>query len=285
MIEANKIEYWSGVGDVQQILLAIDAGFVRSLLILCSLLITMPSKVLGQSGLTDEPLRNARLELQRSCCFLGYPNGYFFQGAFQGNVATRFLILKAAIQSKDVANALELTESQLKTIRALHPVEPSGATKELPDEQSLEAGYFEFLDSKQLERLDALAIRFDGLACLSRKSMANRLQLSVATQQAIGSILKKERAELFAPRLQDRISESVKPKDHAYRECLFDGQTMALVNLEILGVLNDEECNRLFEFGKTMQSVQAGVIAIESMAPLPDGILSLRKSLNHLWDE
>jgi uncharacterized protein len=27
MIEANKIEYWSGVGDVRQVLRAIEAGF------------------------------------------------------------------------------------------------------------------------------------------------------------------------------------------------------------------------------------------------------------------
>ncbi len=114
----------------------------------------------------------------------GDPGGMLFHTAFHENVTTRFLLLKTAPHSKELAKSLALDDQQLMHIKSLQPVKlrPEPADRNLkenrvisndqPDEQIVDPAYFEFLRSNQLNRLDVLAIRFDGYSALTRKSRA-----------------------------------------------------------------------------------------------------------------
>jgi hypothetical protein len=234
---------------------------------------------IGRSQEADVPL-NSRLVLTKTGCLFSYPHGFLDHGSFYGTVSTRYLILKASQQSDIIANAFMLTQDQRIEIGRLVPVAQELAPIDLPDEQVGEPTYFDFLEPHQIERLDQLAMRFDGFASLLRVSMSKRLDLSPRSQKEIVSIINRHRKTVVAPLLQNQIAEVRKPKDYDFRTCLWSGQFGAVVNIEILDALQDDECDRLVAFTNGVNELHEAIQAIEDLAPLPKGLLEIHGALD-----
>jgi hypothetical protein len=221
-----------------------------------------------------------RRELMKTGCMLSYPNGLLDQGHFYGTVSTRYLLLKASKQSELIASRLKLTEEQKLEVKRLVPVGQELERFDPTDEQMVEPKYFDFLEPEQLEVLDKLALRFDGYASLFRVSMAERLELSQESLKAIAAIIDNHRETVVAPLLQNQIAEVRKPKDYDFRILHWSGQFGAMVNIEIVNALKDDECDRLYAFAIGLNELVETMDAIQDLAPLPKGLLAIREALS-----
>ncbi len=215
------------------------------------------------------------------------PGGMLFHTAFHGEVTTRYLLLKTAVHSKEVAKNLRLDEQQILRIKSLKPIprdlpKPSDKVdrNDQPDEQIEDPEYFGFLRPDQLGRLDVLALNFDGYCALSRKSLAMRLELCEASQTEIAQTITNYRKLVFMPRFRWRFA--ARPEnDSKFRDCQFAGSFCTQVNLKIIDALTDEECRRFQAFLATGLDAEMRdtINAVERLAPLPEGLANLRKFL------
>ncbi len=217
--------------------------------------------------------------LEASACFLGYPNAMLFHTAFHGQNTTRYLLLKSSLRSEVVAKWLDLSEEQIKRIENLAPANTQGARGVDPndsvDEQVVDREYFAFLTELQMKRLDALAIRFDGLSALTRRSLKRELQINDDSHAAICKFVAKMRNDIVLPRFRVNFAATL-PNDHEYREVDFAARLHAHTNLSILQFLGEDERKRLHAFLATHSNNEA-IIAIENLAPLPQGLSALHE--------
>src|SRR5262249_14274077 len=142
---------------------------------------------------------------------------------------------------------LSLDEQQSLQVQKLQPPKRlqgnaggDGDPNAEPDEQVLEPGYFAFLKGAQLQRLDVLALRFDGFIALNRKSVAGSLRRGDARRSQIEKMTAEVRETIVLPQFRWEFA-GAKPEDVKYRNCLFAGAACALLNLRIVDSLTDEE--------------------------------------------
>lgn len=211
--------------------------------------------------------------LARIVRFSGYPNSMLFHNAFYAGNSTRFLLLKASLQSPEIADRFEFTKDQIETIRELSPIENVGKPEnDSIDEQAINPDFYSFLNDAQRTKLDALTIRFDGLAALTRISLKERVNISDDSVAKIQEIVGKIRNEVL---LRFRMNyAAVLPTDQAFRDVDYSGRVLTHVNETILQSLTPKERDRLFEF--LQQHFDHELIrAVEKLAPLPQGLIVL----------
>jgi hypothetical protein len=221
--------------------------------------------------------------------FFGYPGGMVFHTAFHGNTTTRFLLLKTALHSKQLREYLLLNENQCEHIKGMRAParELSGDRNSEPDEQVGDPQYFAFLSEDQLGRLDLLAVRFDGLAALSRKSVVRRLDLSQASRDGISDAIMRVREKAVLPKVRRDFAAEL-PEDSDYRNCVFTGQITASLNFQILNALDRDEAGRLAawisDIADSGPSFYDACEEVERMAPLPNGLDELRQYIHSSVD-
>jgi hypothetical protein len=224
----------------------------------------------AQTVKKEQPPRD---ESERIVKFLGYPNSMLFHNAFFAGNSTRFLLLKASLQSPEVTDRFAFTKEQLETIRELRPIESDGKPdNDSIDEQAIEPDFYSFLNDAQRTKLDALAIRFDGLAALTRISFKERLNISDDSIIKIQEVVGKNRNEVL---LRFRMNfAAVLPADQTFRDVDYSGRLLAHVNETILQSLTPSERDQLFEF--LHEHLDHKLIqAVENLAPLPQGLIVL----------
>lgn len=210
-------------------------------------------------------------ESERIVKFLGYPNSMLFHNAFRAGNSTRFLLLKASLKFPEIADRFEFTKVQIETIRELSPIESvEKPENDSIDEQAVNPDFYSFMNDAQRTKLDALAIRFDGLAALTRISFKERLNISDNSITKIQEIVGKIRNEVL---LRFRMNfAAVLPADQTFRDVDYSGRICTHVNETILKSLTPNERDRLFEF--LQQHFDYKLIhAVEKLAPLPQGLI------------
>ena len=229
------------------------------------------------------PKPSPRESVRSAGCLLSYPGGMLFHTAFDENVTTRFLLLKASLHSEAVKKYLSLDENQLLQVKELRPAKlaeandgDDGDLNAEPDEQVLQPDYFAFLKAEQLQKLDVLALRFDGYIALNRKSVAEYLRLGDASKLQIEKMTLDVREKIILPQFRWEFAAKL-PKDSKYRSCLFAGSVCAQLNLRIVDTLTDQECQRLQDLFAAYTDAVGAIEAIEKAAVLPDGIRTLRE--------
>ena len=198
---------------------------------------------------------SARKELRAAACFMGYPHAMLFHTGFHGGYTTRFTLLKRALDSKELAEFFDLSESQLGLIRELKPVKieaTDGSDGEAngndsPDEDVIDPDRFRFLAAAQKTKLDAIAFRFDGFPSLTRQSMIKRLELSEKSTKALAKFLDEIRSSTIIPKFRMDFGGS-KAADFQLREISFSASMYAYVNMSMVDILSEEECIRLAKF-------------------------------------
>jgi len=251
---------------------------MRHVALLLTSIVILASRVIAQQAPPEE--QSARSWLSESAWYFGYPGGMVFHTAFHGPYTTRFLLLKSAAHSVEFCDYLELSKEQQLLIQDLNPV-PLG--KEIPrsnfdpndepDEQVLKADYFAFLSESQLVKLDLVAFRFDGFAAMTRKSLAQHLDISESSQAKIRVVVGDIREKVFLPRFCWEFAAPL-PVDIKFRDCQFAGSICTHLNLKVLEILTDEECQRVRKFISTLNGNDV-IEHIEEVAPLPGGISAL----------
>src|SRR5690554_5310190 len=113
-----------------------------------------------------------------------YYGGMPFYTAFHQRMTTRLSILKLACDSQVLSDHLRLSETQLSSIENKWIIDggllPESVRKTLPnanlqvDEFQIDPNFYQFLDAEQRDRLDRLALEFDGYAGLILSSVAER---------------------------------------------------------------------------------------------------------------
>ena len=230
----------------------------------------------------DTTQQSPREELTASAWYFGYPDGMLFHTAFHGGYTTRFLLLKTALRSDELAKYFALTEGQRIQIQNLKMVTIDSSVRKLladdnaePDEQIVRADYFAFLSDAQLASVDLVAFRFDGYCALTRSSLARHLAISEPAQTKIRAIVRTLRDNVFLPRFRWEFAAPL-PADITFRSCQFAGSICAQANLQIINALTDEECRRVLDFISTVPT-NAVIAEIEELAPLPKGLSELLK--------
>lgn len=219
--------------------------------------------------------------LRNSAGEFTYPGGMLFHTAFQGGYTTRFLLLKAALRSNELSKFFALDERQRLHVKDLQCVTIDEAHRRTmlddnaqPDEQLIEPDYFAFLGEGRLRKLDILALRFDGYMALTRKSFAERLELSPQTREKIAQAAIEIRRSEFIPRFRWEFAARL-PKDIKYRDCLFAARAATRLNLTIVDALTDRECERLSGMLDADGLAADAFTAAEDLATLPQGVHSL----------
>lgn len=229
----------------------------------------------------DAPTRE---QLRSSAWLYGYPRGMFQHTAMFHTITTRYQLLKAATDCKELSSFLNLSEKQLETVRQLDVVSEqvwheinTGDENAQPDEQFVDPKYFDFLQADQLERLDFVAFWFDGYASLLHSSVAARLNLQPETRQRIAEAITNIRNEVVLPNSWSRFA-GPQPNDGDYMDCYFAGAVCAQLNVQIIEILSDAECSRLDEWLRARFDTKEfgeAIAAIRKRAILPGGVLSL----------
>ena len=133
----------------------------------------------------DEPATAHDKTLNDLPIVSGYYGGLPFYTAFHQSMTTRLLLLKRANDILELKQYLNLSESQLARIKTLQ-IGRHGQLSDRQrstlldeniavDEDLIETDFYGFLDDAQQESLDRLAFEFDGLAGLTRTSIARRI--------------------------------------------------------------------------------------------------------------
>jgi hypothetical protein len=215
----------------------------------------------------------------------GYVGGLPFYTAFhQGVATTRLILLKAASDIPELAEYLHLSAPQLKTIKTTKITDGGELTdvqvatlldeNAAVDEELVNPNFYGFLDDAQRERLDRLSLEFDGLAGLSRSSIASRLNLSLATRKRIAITLTRFREEGWLPFFRYEFAGRL-PADHGYRKCVFVGEFLAGLNGEIYSHLSADERKACREWNSGTPVPDKVIEAIKRKAPLPEGLFGL----------
>jgi len=209
----------------------------------------------------------------------GLPGGMLHHTAFHQGVTTRYLLLKAANRSKEIANYLNLSQQQLETIRQLRPATMNaGEGTDLnaqPDEQSIDPNYFDFLEERQLIILDVLALRCDGFPALMRKSLAEQLELTDTTRQKVAKAVRDIREDIVLPRFRWEFAAKL-PDDIKQRDMEFSGKISTYANIKIVLVLAEEERHRLIDFIKETELPYEILQSLDDLMQYPAGVQSLR---------
>lgn len=231
---------------------------------------------------------SAREDLRSSAWLYGYPRGMLQHTAMLHTITTRYQLLRAATDCKELSSFLNLTDEQLEIVRRLNVVSEDvwfehnkDDLNAQPDEQYVEPKYFDFLQAEQVERLDFVAFWFDGYASLSRSSIAERLRLAPETRQRIAEAIANIRDNVVIPNSWRRFG-GPQPKDGDYMDCYFAGAWCAQLNLQIIEILSDDECSRLHAFlDSTYEPIAVGdlIAAVRKRARLPDGVLALAEAI------
>lgn len=238
----------------------------------------------------DAPDKSSRELLKDRCYYLSYPNGMLFHTAFHWSFTTRYLLLKSAPACPAFKQYLELDADQVERIAELRPlhhtmvVQPdSRDANAQPDELVVDPDYYGFLRDDQLLRLDATALRFDGFAALTRKSLADHVELSEDTRTKIAEAVVDLRKRVFLPRSRWEFAAPL-PDDIKYRNCQFAGAFVTQVNYRIVDLMTDDECQRVLQLMKSVIDEKV-LDEIEKKATLPDGVWSLHKGLKNaeIW--
>lgn len=222
-------------------------------------------------------------EVLRECASeFTYPGGMLFHTAFQRGITTRYILLKASLRSEELNEYFSLDERQRLHAENLRPVKLKDKHRRdlldenaPPDEQLIEPDYFAFLGKDPLIKLDVLALRFDGYMALTRKSLAERLELSEESREKIAKAASELRELIVLPRFRWHFAAPL-PNDIGFRDCLYAGSVCTQLNLKIIDLMTDQECERLHQ--TLVETLDQEVIqATEKLAVLPDGVWSLLK--------
>ena len=146
--------------------------------------------------------RTPRQVLRDYSWVYNWPGGALFHTAFHRGYTTRFLLLKKCASSPVIADYLELTENQLKSVRELKPVVSSEIKNAQPDEQAVDADYYAFLSKEQLLKLDITALRFDGFWALTRQSLAGSARLSADSKSNVAAVVAEVRDRIIMPKFR-----------------------------------------------------------------------------------
>ena len=215
-----------------------------------------------------------------------YYGGLPFYTAFHQHMTTRLSILKASCDSGVLADYLGVSESQRSTIAAKKiadkwalpdSIRENAANANLQiDEFQIDPDFFGFLDSEQRERLDRLAIEFDGYAGIVLVSIAKRVELPERTREAVRSKLAEYHESTWLPYFRYEFAARL-PADHTYRRCVFVGQYALGINQTVLSALNEDEHQRLSNWLEKDPPPHEVTEAIRKLAPLPEGLFGLAK--------
>ncbi len=225
-------------------------------------------------------------DLRDSVPIQAYYGGLPFYTAFHQHMTTRLSILKASADSPVLANYLQLTAAQ-RTIVASKKIADKWAVTDsvratLPnenfqiDESQIDPDFYGFLDPTQRERLDRLAIEFDGYAGLCLTSVAERVQIPQETCESIRTKLSEYHESIWLPYFRHEFAAQL-PADHKYRRCVFVGRYTLGVEGLVLFTLNDNERQMLSTWLKKDPPPYEVTEAIRQLAPLPDGLFGLAK--------
>jgi hypothetical protein len=231
----------------------------------------------GQDAPSD--VQNDRVTLN------SYYGGIPFYTAFHQRMTTRLSILKASRDSELLSEHLRLSETQRSTIESTWITDdgllPEPVRNTLPnanlqvDEFQIDPKFYQFLEPEQRERLDRLAIEFDGYAGLVLNSVAERVKLSPETVESIRTMLSEYHESAWLPFFRYEFAGRL-PADHKYRRCVFVGKYALEVDKAILSALNDDEQRRLSDWlAKEPPYIVSE--AVRQIAPLPEGLFGLAR--------
>ena len=106
--------------------------------------------------------------------------------------------------------------------------------------------------------------------------MADRLNLSDGTRKELKRTISQLRNDLFLPRIRSNYAAKL-PQDFEYRDCDFAVRFGTLVNLKVVDILTEKERERVADFIRTSSLPEDLMRALDKLAPLPSGIVALRK--------
>ncbi|MEL6107614.1 MAG: hypothetical protein AAFU85_16365 [Planctomycetota bacterium] len=215
-----------------------------------------------------------------------YYGGLPFYTAFHQHMTTRLSILKASSESPVLTDYLQLTAPQ-RTIVGTKKITEQWAVTDpvrasLPnenfqiDEFQIDPNFYGFLNPVQRERLDRLAIEFDGSAGLCLTSVAERLQITDETCESIQRKLSDYHESTWLPYFRYEFAARL-PADHKYRRCVLVGQYALGVERVVLSALSERERQRLSTWLKKDPPPHEVTEEIRRLAPLPEGLFALAK--------
>lgn len=217
---------------------------------------------------------------------VAYYGGMPFYTAFHQELTTRQSLLKASKDLPKVAEYLQLTMDQQTEISKLRitaaetfskPFREQLLDDNLPfDEDRIRPEFYSFLTAEQRDRLDRLAIEFDGCSALTLTSIADRLQLSPETRSAIAKKLVDLHDTLWMSYFRANFAGQP-AKDHHYRQCVFVGQYTQILEEAVYRCLTDAERTRLQTWLSQQRPEYRVTESIRELAPLPEGLFELTK--------
>lgn len=240
---------------------------------LCLIAICQSALVFAEES-AESAKNSPRKILQRCALRPSWPGSGLWHTAFNRECTTRFLLLRCSTKTKELVSWLKLSDEQLQTVAQLRPVAEVDRRIELsndePDEEVFDPKYFSFLSDQQRLKLDMLAMQYDGYFALTRRSLASAAKLSDESQAKIAKIVATAREEYVLPKFRWEFAARL-PDDYQYEKMLAEGSYAAYVNLQIVDVLSDGECERLTKLLSDHSAPREVEQSLRALIKLPQG--------------